>query len=160
MTPIDALVGGADAIGLDEVAAGSALMTRTDRKYVLEPADIAALWCELGPWVRVPRLPLPCVPAALSVWQPAQWVEKRTAPLWLGSSSETAIPSSPNPQAASEMEARMARAMASAGRTRRASYWPTPVADARSPAGDPPGGPPGPLRTAPWCRPRAARGRG
>lgn len=53
MTPLDALVGGTDAIGLDEVVAGSALMTRTDRKYVLEPADIAALLCELGPSVRV-----------------------------------------------------------------------------------------------------------
>ena len=42
--------------------------------------------------MRSPRLPLPWVPAALSVWQPEQWVAKRTAPSWLGSSSETEIP--------------------------------------------------------------------
>ncbi|TDT17620.1 VTC domain-containing protein [Ilumatobacter fluminis] len=53
MTPLDALVGGTDAVGLDEILSGSALMTRTDRKYVLEPGDVAALLCELGPSVRV-----------------------------------------------------------------------------------------------------------
>ncbi|MCB0968943.1 MAG: hypothetical protein KDB37_19085, partial [Ilumatobacter sp.] len=56
MTPadaIEALVAGSDPIGLDEVVARSSLMTRTDRKYVVEPADIAALLCELGPATRV-----------------------------------------------------------------------------------------------------------
>ncbi len=42
---------------------------------------LGSRWFRFGPWVRSPRLPVPWVPAALSVWQPEQWVAKRTAPL-------------------------------------------------------------------------------
>ncbi len=42
---------------------------------------VSVRWSRFGPCVRRPRLPVPWVPAALSVWQPEQCVAKSTAPL-------------------------------------------------------------------------------
>ena len=65
--------------------------------------------------------------AAIATALGAGGVAKSTAPSWLGSLLETETPSSPKPQAASPKAARMAMAVISAGRTRRASYCLDPI---------------------------------
>src|SRR5581483_5596562 len=64
---------------------------------------VSLRWSRFGPWTRTFRFAEPCVPAALSVWHPAQRWEKSTAPRYAVLSWDTEIPSLP--QALSPMAA-------------------------------------------------------